>query len=347
MTVDIGLSPASAFDVNLLGGVKLKKIGKNKMTVTRELSTVDDYAVNQKQKLHHHKQQQQSETAEEPKGNPDRAVMSSATSGPAASSAGSTTASSPSSQAASRPKFMITDILRNDSGPAVSVNSSVYNPSVAAAAQQQAQQPPPGLPSHHHPFYQFNLAAAAAAAAAYGFNPAGMMPGMMPPLHQFLVGHHQSQQQHHPHHHHPQMGPVGMMPSGLLMGGGPPNSAESSPRDLSFKRSAAAANFASDPNEDDEDEFVDPDGSDHDRDSPIGKADLMLSDDESDICKFGMNLKNIFSIDCDDRFSVSAPLFYSIAALCDDGNTMLMGFIPSMMSSLICFRNYLHSGEVD
>ena len=36
----------------------------------------------------------------------------------------------------------------------------------------------------------------------------------------------------------------------------------------------------------DEDEFVDPDGSDHDRDSPIGKVDLMLSDDESDICKF-------------------------------------------------------------
>ncbi len=281
MTVDIGLSPASAFDVNLLGGVKLKKSGKNKMTVTRELSTVDDYAVDQKQQKLHHKQQQ-SETAEEPKGNPDRAVMSSATSGPAASSAGSTTASSPSSQAASRPKFMITDILRNDSGPAVSVNSSVYNPS--AAAQQQQQQPqqhPPGLPSHHHPFYQFNLAAAAAAAAAYGFNPAGMMPGMMPPLHQFLVGHHQSQ--HHPHHH-PQMGPVGMMPSGMM--GGAPNSAESSPRDLSFKRSAAAANFASEPNEDDEDEFVDPDGSDHDRDSPIGKADLMLSDDESDICKF-------------------------------------------------------------
>jgi hypothetical protein len=43
-------------------------------------------------------------------------------------------------------------------------------------------------------------------------------------------------------------------------------------------------------------------------------------------------LKNIFSIDCDDRFSVSATLFYSIAALCDDGNTMLLGFIPSMMS---------------
>ncbi len=153
---------------------------------------------------------------------------------------------------------MITDILRNDS-PA-SVNMSAHYPS-----PQQAPMPP-----QHHPFYQFNLAAAAAAAAAYGFNPAGMMPGMMPPLHQFLVGHHQQ--------HHPQM-PV-MMPSGLA-----PNSAESSPRDLSFKRSAAAANFASDPTED-EDEFVDPDGSDHDRDSPIGKVDLMLSDDESDICKF-------------------------------------------------------------
>lgn len=63
-----------------------------------------------------------------------------------------------------------------------------------------------------------------------------------------------------------------------------PNSTESSPRDLSFKRSAAAANFANSP-VDDEDEFVDPDGSDHDRDSPMGKVDLMLSDDESDICK--------------------------------------------------------------
>ena len=61
--------------------------------------------------------------------------------------------------------------------------------------------------------------------------------------------------------------------------------AESSPRDLSFKRSAAAAHLNQHP-EDDEDEFVDPDGSDHERDSPIGKADLMLSDDESDICKF-------------------------------------------------------------
>jgi hypothetical protein len=91
------------------------------------------------------------------------------------------------------------------------------------------------------------------------------------------------------------MGPVGMMPSALLMGGGPPNStAESSPRDLSFKRSAAAANFASDPNEDDEDEFVDPDGSDHDRDSPIGKADRMLSDDESDICKFSISFEKYF-----------------------------------------------------
>lgn len=290
MTVDIGLWPASAFDVSL-HGVKLKKSGKNKMTVTRELSTVDDYAVDQKQQQKLQKQQQ-SETAEEPKGNPDRAVMSSAN-GPSngggslvsASSAGSTTASSPSSQATSRPKFMITDILRNDSGPAVSVTSSAIYPSVAQ--QQQPQQPPPGMPSHHHPFYQFNLAAAAAAAAAYGFNPAGMMPGMMPPLHQFLVGHHQ---QHHHQQHHPQMGPM-MMPSGLM--GGAPNSAESSPRDLSFKRSAAAANFASDPNEDDEDEFVDPDGSDHDRDSPIGKADLMLSDDESDICKFFHSIPSI------------------------------------------------------
>lgn len=282
MTVDIGLSPASAFDVSL-HGVKFKKNGKNKMTVTRELSTADDYAVDQKQQQKLQKQQQ-SEAAEEPKGNPDRAIMSSAN-GPnvtsvmaAASSAGSTTSTSPSSQVASRPKFMITDILRNDSStPAVSVNSSSQHyPSIPQQPQQATAMP---SQHHHHPFYQFNLAAAAAAAAAYGFNPAGMMPGMMPPLHQFLVGHHQQ----HPHHpHHPQM-PV-MMPSGLMAA--TPNSAESSPRDLSFKRSANAANFASDPNEDDEDEFVDPDGSDHDRDSPIGKADLMLSDDESDICKF-------------------------------------------------------------
>lgn len=268
MTVDIGLSPASAFDVSLLS-VKLKKNGKNKMTVTREHSTADDYAVDQKQQQKLHKQ---SEAAEEPKGNPDRAIMSSAT-GPNVtatsaipSSAGSTVTSA-TTQATSRPKFMITDILRNDNGPAaVSVNYATI------PQQLQQQQAPPSMPPH--PFYQFNLAAAAAAAAAYGFNPAGMMPGMMPPLHQFLVGHHQQ------HPHHPQM-PV-MMPSGMMA----LNSVESSPRDLSFKRSAAAANFAGDRTEEDEDEFVDPDGSDHDRDSPIGKADLMLTDDESDICKF-------------------------------------------------------------
>ena len=228
------------------------------MTVTRELSTADDYAADQKQQQKLQKQQQ-SEAAEEPKGNPDRAMSSAAPAVTATSSAGST--SSPSTAPSiGRPKFMITDILRNDSPASV---NNVHYPS---PHQQQAPMPP-------HPFYQFNLAAAAAAAAAYGFNPAGMMPGMMPPLHQFLVGHHH----HHQQQHHPQMP---MMPSS-----GAPNSAESSPRDLSFKRSAAAANFANDPAED-EDEFVDPDGSDHDRDSPIGKVDLMLSDDESDICKF-------------------------------------------------------------
>ena len=57
MTVDIGLSPASAFDVSL-HGVKFKKNGKNKMTVTRELSTADDYAVDQKQQQKLQKQQQ-------------------------------------------------------------------------------------------------------------------------------------------------------------------------------------------------------------------------------------------------------------------------------------------------
>lgn len=235
------------------------------MTVTRELSTADDYAADQKQQQKLQKQQQ-SEAAEEPNGNPDRAMSSAAPAVTAASVASSGSTTSPSttvqSTTTSRPKFMITDILRNDS-PANSVNVNAHY----SSAQQQAPMPP-----QHHPFYQFNLAAAAAAAAAYGFNPAAVMPGMMPPLHQLLVGHHHQQ-------HHPQM-PV-MMPSNM---GATLNSAESSPRDLSFKRSAAAANFANDP-VDDEDEFVDPDGSDHDRDSPIGKVDLMLSDDESDICK--------------------------------------------------------------
>lgn len=255
MTVDVGLSPSSFDVVSHISSANLKKGGKNKMTVTRELSTADDYAADQKQQQKLQKQQQ-SEVAEEPNGNPDRAMSSAAPSANASSVSSSGSTTSPSTQSAtSRPKFMITDILRNDS-PA-SVNLSAHYPS-----QQQAP-----LPPQHHPFYQFNLAAAAAAAAAYGFNPAGMMP----PLHQLLVGHHQP--------HHPQM-PV-MLPTSMAAS---LNSAESSPRDLSFKRSAAAANFNSDP-VDDEDEFVDPDGSDHDRDSPIGKVDLMLSDDESDICK--------------------------------------------------------------
>lgn len=134
-----------------------------------------------------------------------------------------TSAPSAATASANRPKFMITDILRNDS--------------------PQVHYPPAPVP--HHQFYPFNL---------FGFNP------MMPPL-LFGPGH--------------LVAPAGSTAAS------PP---ESSPRDLSFKRSASAARLDQHPDED-EDEYVDPDGSDHDRDSPIGKADLMLSDDDSDICK--------------------------------------------------------------
>lgn len=242
------------------------------MTVTRELSTADDYAADHKQQQKLQKQQQ-SEAAEEP--NPAMSSAAPAATSVASSNAPSTSPSTTVQSSASRPKFMITDILRNDSPASVNNINAHYPP-----PHQQAPMQP-----QHHPFYQFNLAAAAAAAAAYGFNPAAVMPGMMPPLHQLLVGHHHQQ-------HHPQM-PM-MMPSNMVA-----NSAESSPRDLSFKRSAAAANFANDP-VDDEDEFVDPDGSDHDRDSPIGKVDLMLSDDESDICKFLPNKYRL--LDCEKLF---------------------------------------------
>ena len=187
MTVDVGLSSSVA--------------DKAKAEMTVETSANEEFD-----------SKKDSEQKEE-----ERAKMTSTT---PPTSAPSSTANA----AANRPKFMITDILRNDS--------------------PQVHYPPAPMP-HHHQFYPFNL---------FGFNP------MMPPL-LFGPGH--------------LMAPAGSTAAV------PP---ESSPRDLSFKRSASAAHLDQHP-DDDEDEYVDPDGSDHERDSPIGKADLMLSDDDSDICK--------------------------------------------------------------
>lgn len=157
----------------------------------------------------------------------------------------------------SRPKFMITDILRQDSSAPAAVAAAA-----AAAAAAVLPYPPPsgatgpaGIPpaSHQH-FYNFM------AAAAYGFNPAAMMPGMLP-----LLVHQPAPFMQHHHHGHPAR----------------PSSAESpsaSPRDLSFKRGSGGAGELLE--EEDEDEFVDPDGSsDHEG------HHAHLSDDDSDICK--------------------------------------------------------------
>lgn len=159
-------------------------------------------------------------------------------------------ATSAPTPASARPKFMITDILRNDTSPPVA-----YPPAPLLAVPQLHHQH-----QHQHQFYPFNL---------FGFNPA-----MVPP--------------------HLLFGPAGHLvaPAGSAAAG----SEASSPRDLSLKRSAAAAQLGQHPEDDDEDEFVDPDGSDHERDSPIGKADLMLSDDDSDMCELYSIRKLLVSI---------------------------------------------------
>lgn len=139
----------------------------------------------------------------------------------------------------SRPKFMITDILRPDASPA--------SQATAAPHGYPPLPPPAPLAGSHQHFYNFM------AAAAYGFNPAAMavMPGMLPLLVPPTPV----------HHHHPAR----------------PNSAESSPRDLSFKRTG------DEEEDEDEEEFVDPDGSTSDHEGHHHHNHL--SDDDSDICK--------------------------------------------------------------